>query len=165
LAGALLAIPSLRAKGPYLAMVTLAFGFVRGDIEPLAGLTNGPMGSRRSRCRRFRRRGVSAAQYFWLIAGVALLCQVFANNLLGSRRPHCWRCVAADHAERRVSVPVEGAGVRDQLVLRWIGRNVFAIKTSSTATFVFALSVPFLTSVLMGGSGTLRAAGGGVILI
>ena len=44
-AGALLAIPSLRAKGPYLAMVTLAFGFMMEvTSNRWQGLTNGPMG-------------------------------------------------------------------------------------------------------------------------
>ena len=35
LAGALLAIPALRVRGPYLAMVTIAFGFIveQGAVE------------------------------------------------------------------------------------------------------------------------------------
>ncbi len=46
--GALLALPALRAKGPYLAMITIAFGFVveNGIVEwrSLTGGQNGIMG-------------------------------------------------------------------------------------------------------------------------
>ena len=42
--GAALAIPSLRAKGPYLAMVTIAFGFMIEVTSNRWSLTGGPMG-------------------------------------------------------------------------------------------------------------------------
>ena len=43
--GALLALPALRVTGPYLAMVTLAFGTIIGIlINEMAVLTNGPLG-------------------------------------------------------------------------------------------------------------------------
>ena len=43
--GALLALPALAVTGPYLAMVTLAFGtIVEILINETVDLTNGPMG-------------------------------------------------------------------------------------------------------------------------
>src|ERR1700709_584537 len=43
--GALLALPALRVTGPYLAMVTLAFGtIIQILINEMDFLTNGPMG-------------------------------------------------------------------------------------------------------------------------
>ncbi len=43
--GALLALPALRVTGPYLAMVTLAFGTIIGIlINEMTFLTNGPLG-------------------------------------------------------------------------------------------------------------------------
>ena len=43
--GALLALPALRVTGPYLAMVTLAFGTIIGIlINEMVPLTNGPLG-------------------------------------------------------------------------------------------------------------------------
>src|SRR6195952_2920988 len=43
--GALLALPALRVTGPYLAMVTLAFGtIIQILINEMTDLTNGPMG-------------------------------------------------------------------------------------------------------------------------
>src|ERR1700712_1493797 len=43
--GALLALPALRVSGPYLAMVTLAFGtIIQILINEMSWLTEGPMG-------------------------------------------------------------------------------------------------------------------------
>jgi ABC-type branched-subunit amino acid transport system ATPase component/ABC-type branched-subunit amino acid transport system permease subunit len=46
--GALLALPALRAKGPYLAMITIAFGFIvehsAAELRDLTGGQNGIMG-------------------------------------------------------------------------------------------------------------------------
>src|SRR5262245_39074082 len=162
-AGALLAIPSLRAKGPYLAMVTLAFGFMMEvPTHRWQSLTNGPM----------RISAIPAptlpdgeemtpTQYFWLIAGVALLCQLLANNLLGSRVGRTLLAL------RGSEIAAQSVGVN---VYRWkvlafvissvyagLGGVFFAHQNGfiNSDTFVFALSVSFLTSVLMGGSGTL----------
>src|SRR6267378_4536676 len=44
IAGVVLALPSLRAKGPYLAMVTLAFGFMVEVTANRWDFTGGPMG-------------------------------------------------------------------------------------------------------------------------
>jgi branched-chain amino acid transport system permease protein len=42
--GVALAVPSLRARGPYLAMVTIAFGFMAEVTSNRWSLTGGPMG-------------------------------------------------------------------------------------------------------------------------
>ena len=45
LLGALLALPALRARGPYLAMITIAFGFVvENSIVEMRSLTGGQNG-------------------------------------------------------------------------------------------------------------------------
>jgi ABC-type branched-subunit amino acid transport system ATPase component/ABC-type branched-subunit amino acid transport system permease subunit len=162
-AGALLAIPSLRAKGPYLAMVTLAFGFmIEVTSNRWQGLTNGPMGISAIPAPTLPGgEEMSPAQYFWLIAGVALLCQLLANNLLGSRVGRTLLAL------RGSEIAAQSVGVN---VYRWkvlafvissvyagLGGVFFAHQNGfiNSDTFVFALSVSFLTSVLMGGSGTL----------
>jgi branched-chain amino acid transport system permease protein len=162
-AGALLAIPSLRAKGPYLAMVTLAFGFmIEVTSNRWQGLTNGPMGISAIPAPTLPDgEEMSPAQYFWLIAGVALLCQLLANNLLGSRVGRTLLAL------RGSEIAAQSVGVN---VYRWkvlafvissvyagLGGVFFAHQNGfiNSDTFVFALSVSFLTSVLMGGSGTL----------
>jgi len=86
LCGALLALPSLRAKGPYLAMVTVAFGFMAEVTANRWSLTGGPMGIMAIPGPRLPGGAeMTPTQYFWLIGGTALACQVVANNLLTSR--------------------------------------------------------------------------------
>jgi branched-chain amino acid transport system permease protein len=104
---------------------------------------------------------MTPTQYFWLIAGVALLCQLLANNLLGSRVGRTLLAL------RGSEIAAQSVGVN---VYRWkvlafvissvyagLGGVFFAHQNGfiNSDTFVFALSVSFLTSVLMGGSGTL----------
>jgi ABC-type branched-subunit amino acid transport system ATPase component/ABC-type branched-subunit amino acid transport system permease subunit len=163
IAGALLAIPSLRAKGPYLAMVTLAFGFMMEvTTNRWQGLTNGPMGISAIPAPTLPGgEEMTPTQYFWLIGAVALLCQLLANNLLGSRVGRTLLAL------RGSEIAAQTVGVN---VYRWkvlafvissvyagIGGVFFAHQNGfiNSDTFVFALSVSFLTSVLMGGSGTL----------
>jgi branched-chain amino acid transport system ATP-binding protein/branched-chain amino acid transport system permease protein len=160
--GALLALPSLRAKGPYLAMVTVAFGFMAEVTANRWSLTGGPMGIMGIPGPRLPG-GVelTPTQYFWLIAGAAILCQLFANNLLTSRVGRTLRAL------RGSEIAAETVGVN---VYRWkvlafvvssvyagLGGVFFAHQNGfiNSDTFVFSLSVSFLTSVLMGGSGTL----------
>src|SRR5215469_6734019 len=77
--GAALAIPSLRARGPYLAMVTIAFGFMAEVTSNRWGLTGGPMGIMSIPGPTLPGGNeMTPSQYFWLIAGVALLCQLLA---------------------------------------------------------------------------------------
>jgi len=162
-AGALLALPSLRAKGPYLAMVTLAFGFmIEVTSNRWQSLTNGPMGIAAIPAPTLPGGAeMDARQYFWLIAGVAILCQLFANNLLTSRVGRTLLALKGSE----IAAQTVGVNVYRWKVLAFvissvyagIGGVFFAHQNGfiNSDTFVFGLSVSILTSVLMGGSGTL----------
>jgi ABC-type branched-subunit amino acid transport system ATPase component/ABC-type branched-subunit amino acid transport system permease subunit len=162
-AGALLAVPSLRAKGPYLAMVTLAFGFMMEvTSNRWQGLTNGPMGISAIPAPTLPDgEEMTPTQYFWLIAGAALLCQLLVNNLLGSR---VGRTLLALRGSE-IAAQTVGVNVYRWKVLAFVISSVYAGLGGvffahqngfiNSDTFVFGLSVSFLTSVLMGGSGTL----------
>ena len=162
LCGALLALPSLRAKGPYLAMVTVAFGFMAEVTANRWSLTGGPMGIMAIPGPRLPGGAeMTPTQYFWLIGGTALACQIVANNLLTSRVGRTLLAL------RGSEVAAETVGIN---VYRWkvlafvissvyagLGGVFFAHQNGfiNSDTFVFGLSVSLLTSVLMGGSGTL----------
>jgi branched-chain amino acid transport system ATP-binding protein/branched-chain amino acid transport system permease protein len=162
LCGALLALPSLRAKGPYLAMVTVAFGFMAEVTANRWSLTGGPMGIMSIPGPRLPGGAeMTPTQYFWLIGGTALACQILANNLLTSRVGRTLLAL------RGSEVAAETVGIN---VYRWkvlafvissvyagLGGVFFAHQNGfiNSDTFVFGLSVSLLTSVLMGGSGTL----------
>jgi branched-chain amino acid transport system permease protein len=104
---------------------------------------------------------MTPTQYFWLIGGTALACQIVANNLLTSRVGRTLLAL------RGSEVAAETVGIN---VYRWkvlafvissvyagLGGVFFAHQNGfiNSDTFVFGLSVSLLTSVLMGGSGTL----------
>src|SRR5215475_6467554 len=159
--GALLALPSLRAKGPYLAMVTIAFGFMAEVTSNRWSLTGGPMGIMSIPAPTLPNgREMTATEYFWLIGAVALTCQLLAINLFRSR---VGRTLLALQASE-IAAETVGINVYRYKVLAFvlssvcagIGGVFFAHQNGyiNSDTFVFAFSVSTLTSVLMGGSGT-----------
>jgi ABC-type branched-subunit amino acid transport system ATPase component/ABC-type branched-subunit amino acid transport system permease subunit len=159
--GALLALPSLRAKGPYLAMVTIAFGFMAEVTANRWSLTGGPMGIMAIPAPTLPNgREMTAAEYFWLIGAVALLCQLLAMNLFRSRIGRTLRALqGSEIAAETVGVNVYRYKVMAFVlssVCAGIGGVFFAHQNGfiNSDSFVFAFSVSMLTSVLMGGSGT-----------
>ncbi len=161
--GALLALPSLRARGPYLAMVTVAFGFMAEvTSNRWQSLTNGPMGITMIPAPTLPGGAeMTPTQYFWLIAGAAVACQLLANNLLTSR---VGRTLLALRGSE-VAAGTVGINVYRWKVLAFVvssayaglGGVFFAHQNGfiNSDTFVFGLSVSLLTAALMGGSGTL----------
>jgi branched-chain amino acid transport system permease protein len=64
--GALLALPALRVTGPYLAMVTLAFGtIIQILINEMTFLTEGPMGIKVAKPILFGQKLVKSAISIW----------------------------------------------------------------------------------------------------
>ena len=67
--GAMLALPALRVTGPYLAMVTLAFGtIIQILINEMDFLTNGPMGIKLAEAACCSATCWTSASIFWLVA-------------------------------------------------------------------------------------------------
>jgi branched-chain amino acid transport system permease protein len=160
--GSALAIPSLRARGPYLAMVTIAFGFMVEVTSNRWSFTGGPMGIMSIPAPTLPDGNeMTPIQYFWLIAGVALLCQLFAANMFRARLGRTLLALQASE----IAAQSLGINVYRYKVLAFvissvyagIGGVFFAHQNGfiNSDTFVFSLSVSFLTSALMGGSGTL----------
>jgi branched-chain amino acid transport system permease protein len=162
IAGVVLALPSLRAKGPYLAMVTLAFGFMVEVTANRWDFTGGPMGIMAipGPTLPFGAE-MNPTQYFWLIGGTALVVQMLAANLYRSR---VGRTLFALQGSE-VAAETLGINVYAWKVVAFVlssacaglGGVFFAHQTGfiNSDTFVFGLSVQMLTSVLMGGTGTL----------
>jgi branched-chain amino acid transport system ATP-binding protein/branched-chain amino acid transport system permease protein len=160
--GVALAVPSLRARGPYLAMVTVAFGFMAEVTSNRWSLTGGPMGIMAIPAPTLPDGSeMTARQYFWLIAGVALICWLFAANILRARLGRTLLALqGSEIAAQSVGINVYRYKVLAFVissVYAGIGGVFFAHQNGyiNSDTFVFSLSVSFLTSALMGGSGTL----------
>src|SRR3954468_21955575 len=82
--GAVLALPALRVTGPYLAMVTLAFGtIIQILINEMTFLTEGPLGIKLTKPLLLGLQ-LDERSFFWLVAALLVLSLVFVHNVLRS---------------------------------------------------------------------------------
>ena len=129
--GALLALPALRVTGPYLAMVTLAFGtIIQILINEMSFLTEGPLGIK---LRKPLLLGLQLDErtFFWLVAALLVLSLVFVHNVLrshlGPRLRGAARQPGRVRLHGRLGVPLQGLRLRDQRRLRRAGRRAVLV--------------------------------------
>ena len=155
LAGVVLALPALRVKGPYLAMVTIAFSLViiQGAVRAI-GLTQGPIGL-------FRLPSFAPADYWRIVAFTALTGQILANNIIGARLGRNFLALkGSDVAAETVGVDVYRKKVLAfvlSAVYAGVGGGLFAFLNNAylnSDSFTFDRSVFFLVCVILGGAGT-----------
>jgi branched-chain amino acid transport system ATP-binding protein len=171
-AGVLLAVPALRVRGPYLAMVTIAFGFVveQGAAE-WSGLTGGWNGLS----------GISAPTLFSIefsdraIAYLVLALTVLATLLFGQLSVSAWgRAMRAvrDSEIASVSIGLNPTVIRNaafgiSAATAGVAGGVFASATNfiSPDSFPFFQSILFLLVVMVGGIDTVFGPLIGAIII
>src|ERR1700709_2751964 len=82
--GAILALPALRVSGPYLAMVTLAFGtIIQILINEMSFLTEGPMGIKLEKPMLFGYQ-LNERSYYWLVAVLMVVALIVVHRILKS---------------------------------------------------------------------------------
>ena len=82
--GAVLALPALRVTGPYLAMVTLAFGtIIQILINEMTFLTEGPIGIKVAKPIFFGHK-LNEVEYFYVVAVLMVLALVVVHRILKS---------------------------------------------------------------------------------
>ncbi len=179
--GLLLALPALRVTGPYLAMVTLAFGTIvqilineMTDLGPWLGnlnLTNGPLGVTLNTPVFFDWREWGDAvpifemnlkrmremQYFYVCAFFLLLTVVVINRVLAS---HLGRAFEALR-DSPIASDCMGVSVYRHKVIAFVTSAAFAGLAGvlfayseqyiAPNNFSFELSITFLLAVTMGG--------------
>jgi len=179
--GLLLALPALRVTGPYLAMVTLAFGTIvqilineMTDLGPWLGnfnLTNGPLGVTLNTPVFFDWRDWGDAisifdmnmkrmremQYFYVCAFILLLTVVVINRVLAS---HLGRAFEALR-DSPIASDCMGVSVYRHKVIAFVTSAAFAGLAGvlfayseqyiAPNNFSFELSITFLLAVTMGG--------------
>ena len=170
--GMLLALPALRVTGPYLAMVTLAFGtIVQILINEMVDLTNGPLGIKFSTPLFVDLRAYSdviplfdmslkrmkEVEYFYITGAALVLTIVVINRVLASHygrafealrdSPIASDCMGVSVYKYKVIAFVLSAG------LAGLAGALFAYSEQYIApnNFSFELSVQFLLAVTMGG--------------
>ncbi|TPQ32961.1 branched-chain amino acid ABC transporter ATP-binding protein/permease [Cupriavidus pinatubonensis] len=160
--GALLAYPTVRVKGVYLAVITIAFGIIVENVAiEWQGMTGGTNGISAIPGPAFLGKALDDTGYFYLLAVLFLGAYVLHYNIMKSRFGRAMRAVS-----------------QSEIAARSMGINPIAIRTFSFViaaafagmagglyaylnlyvnpdTFRFDDSVRFLLMVILGGSGTI----------
>ncbi|WP_394781301.1 ATP-binding cassette domain-containing protein [Undibacterium sp.] len=166
--GAILALPALRVTGPYLAMVTLAFGtIIQILINEMSFLTEGPMGIKISKPIFFGQK-LTEVGYFYLVAVLMVVSLIIVHRILKSHlgrafealrdSPIASDCMGVSVYRYKVYAFVISAA------LAGLSGSLYAYSEEyiSPNTYNFELTILFLLAVIMGGrktrSGSLLGA-------
>ena len=162
--GALLALPALRVTGPYLAMVTLAFGtIIQILINEMTFLTEGPMGIKLSKPALFGLK-LDERGFYWVVLVMLVLSCVFVHRVLRSHlgrafealrgSPVASDCMGVSVYRYKVYAFVISAG------LAGLAGSLYAYSEQyiSPNTYNFELTVMFLLAIIMGGRKTRSGA-------
>lgn len=160
--GALLAYPTVRVRGVYLTVITIAFGLIVENVaiewSSLTGGTNGISGIPNAAVF-----GVTLEEtgYFFVLAVMFMLAFVFHYNIIKSRYGRAMRAVSqSETATRTVGINpvlirlmsfIIAAGFAGAAGGAYAYLNLYV----NPDTFRFDDSVRFLLMVILGGSGTI----------
>ena len=157
---ALLALPALRVTGPYLAMVTLAFGtIIQILINEMTFLTEGPLGIKVPKPSLFGHK-LSELEYFYFVAILMVLALVAVNRIL---RSHLGRAFQALR-DSPVACDCMGVSVYRYKVYAFVisaalaglagSLYTYSEEYISPNTYNFELTILFLLAIIMGGRKT-----------
>jgi branched-chain amino acid transport system permease protein len=171
--GALLALPALRVTGPYLAMVTLAFGtIIQILINEMTFLTEGPLGIKIPKPS-IAGQQLSEHGFYWLTFGLMVLSLVVVHRILKSQLGRAFEALRGSP----VASDCMGVSVYRYKVYAFVISAGFAGLSGclyayseqyiSPNTYNFELTVLFLLAVIMGGRKTRSGAllGAAIIVI
>ena len=158
--GALLALPALRVSGPYLAMVTLAFGtIIQILINEMSFLTEGPLGIKVAKPALFGAK-LGEREFYWVVVVMLVLSLIFVHRVLRSHlgrafealrgSPVASDCMGVSVYRYKVYAFVISAG------LAGLAGALYSYSEQyiSPNTYNFELTVLFLLAVIMGGRKT-----------
>jgi ABC-type branched-subunit amino acid transport system ATPase component/ABC-type branched-subunit amino acid transport system permease subunit len=172
--GALLAFPALRVRGPYLAMVTIAFGWVVFKIlQEWVAVTGGDLGLASIPPAQIGTYRFDTQTFYYVVLALFAVALVLQQRLVTSELG--LRIRAMKHSE--IAIASVGVNVYGLKVLVFVvsaafagfGGTLFAHQQNyiSPDNFQFFSSVFFLLAVLFGGAGTLMGPviGAGVLTL
>ncbi|WP_342618150.1 branched-chain amino acid ABC transporter ATP-binding protein/permease [Rhodoferax sp. GW822-FHT02A01] len=155
--GALLALPALRVTGPYLAMVTLAFGtIIQILINEMDFLTEGPLGIK------IPKPSIAGMQlnengFYWTVLALMVISLVVVDRILKSQLGRAFEALRGSP----VASDCMGVSVYRYKVYAFVISAGFAGLAGclysyseqyiSPNTYNFELTVLFLLAVIMGG--------------
>ena len=162
--GAVLALPALRVTGPYLAMVTLAFGtIIQILINEMTFLTEGPIGIKVAKPIFFGHK-LNEVEYFYVVAVLMVLALVVVHRILKSHlgrafealrdSPVACDCMGVSVYRYKVYAFVISAGLAGLAGALY----TYSEEYISPNTYNFELTILFLLAVIMGGRKTRSGA-------
>ncbi len=176
LAGLAVGLPTLRLRGDYLAIVTLAFGeIVRTAFLNASSVTNGPGGLPsiyQPRVFGFSFNAIShPEQYYYLVLGLLIVVTILLTNLKNSRMGRAWNALREDEiAARHAGV----SATRMKVIAMVISAGIAGVAGSFFAYyqvfinpnyFPFMQSVVVVCMVVLGGMGSIPGAIVGALVL
>ena len=169
--GAILALPALRVTGPYLAMVTLAFGtIIQILINEMTFLTEGPLGIKVPKPSFFGHK-LGEVEFFYLVAVMMVLSLIVVHRILKSHlgrafealrdSPIACDCMGVSVYRYKVYAFVISAA------LAGLAGSLYAYSEEyiSPNTYNFEVTILFLLAVIMGGRKTRSGALVGALIV
>lgn len=170
--GVLLAYPTVRVRGVYLAVITIAFGLI---VENAAiewqGLTGGPMGITNIPKPHLFGMRLSGFAYYAVLAVVLFATAAATHNLKNSRYGRAMLAVAQSETAAR-SLGINATAVRTiafaiSAAMAGLAGALYSFLNSyiSPDVFTFSDSIRFLLMVIFGGAGTTTGPLVGALLL
>jgi branched-chain amino acid transport system permease protein len=182
-AGTLIGVPTLRLHGGYIAIVTLAFGEIIGQVASNGGsielfggtLTSGPIGIGpidRIELPLIGRFGaLDLRPWYWFALALVALALVASANLRGSRIGRAWIAMRDDEQVAACAgIPI----VRTKLLAYGTGAAFGGISGAFLASYVgvvnaaqfeFSFSIFIFAMVVLGGIGSIAGVVVGAIVL
>ena len=170
--GGILALPALKVVGPYLAMVTLAFGTIAQIlINEMTWLTEGPLGIKLT-LPELMGASMNVTEYFWLVAVFCILALIVIDRLVKSQMGRAFEALR----DSPIACDCMGVSVYRFKVIAFVISAGFAGLAGclyayseqyiSPNTYNNELAVLFLLGIIMGGrKSRLGAAIGAAIIV
>ncbi|SMP50164.1 ABC transporter permease subunit [Noviherbaspirillum suwonense] len=169
--GAVLALPALRVTGPYLAMVTLAFGtIIQILINEMTFLTEGPLGIKISKPSFFGHK-LGEVEFFYLVAVIMVVSLIVVHRILKSHLGRAFQALRdSPIASDCMGVSVYRYKVYAFVIsaaLAGVAGSLYAYSEEyiSPNTYNFELTILFLLAVIMGGRKTRSGALLGAMIV
>ncbi len=170
--GGILALPALKVIGPYLAMVTLAFGTIAQIlINEMTWLTEGPLGIKIPKPELM---GVpmTKAEYFWLVSAILIIALIVVDRFVKSQMGRAFEALR----DSPIACDCMGVSVYRFKVIAFVISAGFAGLAGclyayseqyiSPNTYNNELAVLFLLGIIMGGrKSRLGAVIGAAIIV
>lgn len=160
--GIVVGLPSLRVKGLYLAIATIAAGFITHFLfSHWAGLTGGPGGMPVPPARLFGMELDTSFRLYWLIAPATVLMLLGAANLFRTRVGRAFIAIR----DRDISAAVLGIPLLRYKLMSFaissfyagIAGGMFAyfFRLVTPESFPLIMSIFLIAAVIVGGMGTV----------